>query len=171
MISYSTSVTTRQPRKGEINGEDYIFINHDNFKKMIDNNELFEWAKVHENYYGTPKSETEKKLSSGKDILLDIDTQGKSEITKIFKYAVTIFIMPPDMETLKQRFTKRNTDDAHTVALRLENALSEIKKAPEYQYIIINDDIEKAYKGLKNIIEATRLRSMNIWEQINKKFN
>lgn len=170
LISYSVSVTTRQPRNGEKNGKDYIFISHDEFKSMIAKNELLEWAKVHENYYGTPKTEIEKKLSIGKDILLDIDTQGEAEVKKHFKDAVTLFIMPPDMETLRQRFIQRNTDNDLTVAIRLKNALYEIKKAPEYQYILINDNLEKAYKGLKNIVGAARLRSRYIWEQINKNF-
>lgn len=170
LISYSVSVTTRPPRNGEVNGKDYIFISHDELKNMIANDELLEWAKVHENYYGTPKTEIEKELSIGQDILLDIDTQGEAEVKNYFKNAVTIFIMPPDMETLRQRFIQRNTDNELTVAIRLKNALHEIKQAPRYQYILINDNLEKAYKGLKNIVGAARLRSGHIWEQINEKF-
>jgi len=121
-LLYSISYTTRRPRDGEQNGVDYYFIARDEFEKGIDCGQWAEWAEVHDNYYGTSAERLDRCLSGGQDILLDIDVQGMRQIIKKYPAGITIFIMPPSLEVLKERLQSRGTDSAETIALRLKNA-------------------------------------------------
>ncbi len=152
-LSYSVSHTTRKPRKNEIHGQDYFFVTPHEFRAKIDRGELLEWAQVHGNYYGTSKEAVETMLDRGENIILDIDVQGAEKIMNSSLDPVTIFIMPPDSETLAQRLEKRGTDSAQVIAKRLENAEAEMKKKDNYQYVIVNDDLDTTAEQLAQIFK------------------
>ena len=151
---YSISYTTRDPRAGEKNGIDYFFVNKAKFIKMAKEGKFAEWAKVHGNYYGTPKSFLDKTLKSGKNVLLDIDVQGGLNIKKQYPQTCMIFIMTPDLKTLEKRLVSRNQDGKETIKIRLENAKKELKFIPKYEYLVINGDLNKAVDGVKTIIKS-----------------
>jgi guanylate kinase len=151
-IDFSVSLTTRKPRSGEIDGKDYRFISKEQFLKKIKDGDFVEWAEVHHNLYGTPKSEINGILGSGKSCLLDLDVQGGVNIKKSFPDAFLIFIMPPSVEELKNRLRSRRTDDNETLETRLQNALKEMSYASHYDMEIINDDLEIAYNQLRDCI-------------------
>jgi len=153
-LAYSISHTTRAPRSGEKDGRDYFFISEDEFKENIKNNNWAEWANVHGHFYGTHASFIENNLSEGRDVLLDIDVQGAEQIIKHFPETITIFIMPPSFDALRNRLEKRGTDSESAIKKRLENAKTEIDKKSMYQHIIINDDLEKATSELISIISG-----------------
>lgn len=155
-IGYSISHTTRKPREGETDGVDYYFISKDEFEVMVENDSLAEWAEVHGNYYGTSVAFLEKNISAGHDVLLDIDVNGAKQIVKKFPDAVTIFIMPPSLETLRERLVSRGTDPVETIEKRLKNAEGEIAEKGFYRYIIVNDDLKKAENELKTLIQKHR---------------
>jgi guanylate kinase len=152
-ISYSVSYTTRSPRGDEKNGKDYFFIDVLEFKQKIEGNLWLEWAKVHDNYYGTSLDFVEDRMKKGQHTLLDIDVQGARQIVASDLDFVSIFIMPPSFEILKQRLTKRGTDSEEVIQKRLENAKKEMAQKGLYQYVIINDDLEKAIADFTQIIE------------------
>ena len=152
-LSYSISHTTRPPRKNEQEGLDYYFVSKKEFKEKISQDNWLEWAKVHENYYGTSKDFVTKHLAKGKSLLLDIDVQGARQIMKSGLNMVTIFIMPPSIEALSQRLEKRGTDSKKVIETRLKNAKTEIAQKELYQYVVINDDLEQAKKELSNIFK------------------
>ena len=152
-LSYSVSHTTRKPRKNEVHGRDYFFVSIDEFMADIEKGDLLEWALVHGNYYGTSKTFVETMLDRGKSIILDIDVQGAEKIINSGLDPVTIFIMPPDFDTLAQRLEKRGTDSAGVIAQRLENAKTEIDQKDNYQYIIVNDDLDAATEQLGQIFK------------------
>ena len=155
-ICYSISATTRAPRKGEINGVHYFFKTKKEFEEMIAKNELVEWNLVHENYYGTPKSFVEEQLAQGKRILFDLDVFGKINFDKVYPESTGILILPPSIEELKKRLLQRATDSEEVIQLRLDNAVKEIdyaKKHGKYEYTIINDQLEKAARELRNILK------------------
>ncbi|MDI3535457.1 MAG: guanylate kinase [Thermosediminibacterales bacterium] len=158
-IYKSVSMTTRQPRKGEIDGESYYFITEEEFKNKIKNGEFLEWAKVYGNYYGSPRAKVLEKLRQGMDVLLEIDIQGAIQVKKSFSDGVFIFILPPSFEELSERIKKRATEDEKTIYLRLKSAYEEIKHALEYDYIIVNDDIQDAVDKLEAIIKAEKCRA------------
>lgn len=147
-LSYSVSHTTRAPRNNEQQGFDYYFITQEEFQEKIDQNYWFEWAKVHGNYYGTSKDFIKTSLDQGKSLILDIDVQGTCEIIKSRLEMVTIFIMPPSIEILSQRLENRGSDSKKVIDKRIENAKIEIAKYNMYQYVVINDDLDKAIKEL-----------------------
>ncbi len=155
-ILYSVSYTTRRPRKGEQDGVDYHFISRSDFKKGIDSNKWAEWAEVHGNYYGTSAEFIDKGLASGHDILLDIDIQGTMQILEQYPDSVTIFIMPPSLDTLRSRLESRGTDSKEVIAKRLESAEKEMAKKNLYQYIIINDRLPVAIERLISVFEKFR---------------
>ncbi|SJZ31007.1 guanylate kinase [Selenihalanaerobacter shriftii] len=157
-IAYSISVTTRQPRPGERDGIDYFFVSKEKFSEMIENNELIEWAKVHGNYYGTPKSYVEETLNTEQDVILEIDIQGAAQVKEKYEYGVFVFLAPPSLKELESRIYKRGTDSQESIEVRMENASKEMKKVEDYDYIIVNDEIEKAVKKLKAIIIAERCK-------------
>lgn len=148
---FSISYTTREKRKGEIEGQDYYFVSIDEFKEKIKEEKLIEWALVHGNYYGTSRREVEKK-GLRKNILLDIDVQGARQVKERFKKAEFIFILPPVFSELKSRLVKRGQDKPDVIAKRLEVAKKEIRDYPRFDFIIINDDLEQAVRELKAII-------------------
>jgi guanylate kinase len=167
-IVYSISTTTRAPRKGERNGREYFFVTEAKFKDEIKQKQFVEWAKVHNNYYGTSKKILESIISKGKDVLLDIDVQGAIKIKKQYKDALMIFIMTPSLKILKQRLIKRNKDTKEVINIRLKNAEKEISYIDKYDYLVINDKLNESIKQVENIINCSRLstkRNKVIWRK------
>ena len=152
-LSYSVSHTTRLPRKNERDSIDYFFISQDEFEKKIAQGHLLEWAKVHNNYYGTSKQFVGNCLERGWNLLLDIDVQGAGQIMAKDMDLVSIFIMPPSFEVLSQRLENRKTDSKEVIARRLANAKSEIMQKDLYQYVVINDNLDEAIESLCSIFE------------------
>lgn len=151
---YSISYTTRKPRKGEKDGIEYFFTSETKFKKMIKEKKFIEWAKVHNNYYGTPKSFIDKTIKSGKNVLLDIDVQGGVNIKKFYNQACMIFVMTPDIKTLKERLMQRNQDSKQIIAMRLENAKKELRYLEKYEYLVINENLQESIKTVEMIIKT-----------------
>lgn len=150
-LLYSISFTTRAPRKGEKDGEDYFFVSKDEFEKRIQENKFLEYANVFDNYYGTDK---EWVLTKDKNVLLAIDVQGASQIKKNHKEAVLIFLMPPGMNDLEERLRSRATDNLREISKRLNKAKEEIAQVSNYDYIVVNDKVNLAVKKIKTIIET-----------------
>ncbi len=148
------STTTRKARNGETEGHSYYFTSIKDFKRSIDNNDFIEWSLVHQNYYGTTKKEFDRIVRIGKIPLFDVDVQGAGKFKKIFKKAIFIFIVPPSIEELRSRLINRGTDTDEEVNLRIQNALKELKKLKNYDYIIINNNIEEALLDFKAILRA-----------------
>lgn len=159
-VVMSVSATTRDARPGEIDGKDYYFVSHERFEEMVNNDKLLEHATVFENRYGTPRDPVEQALLWGKDVIFDIDWQGTQQLMSSSKAIdlVRIFILPPSIAALEDRLRKRNQDSAETVAKRMDKAESEISHWAEYDYVLINDDLEQTYKDLKAIVRAERYR-------------
>jgi len=147
-LSYSISHTTRRPRKGEIHGKDYFFIDEKEFQILVDQGQWLEWARVHGNFYGTSKAFVLEKLNQGESLLLDIDVQGAKQIMDANHSLVSIFILPPSIEILKQRLEKRGTDSPAVILERMENAQSEIARQSAYDHVVVNDDIKRAATDL-----------------------
>ena len=158
-ISMSVSVTTRPPRVGEVNGRDYHFISQKEFAKLRDGEALLEWAEVFGNFYGTPKKPVEDALAAGRDMLFDIDWQGTQQLAQAMEDdLVRIFILPPSAEVLRDRLIQRAQDSAAVVAKRMAKAGAEISHWPEYDYVIVNHDLETAHRQIVAILTAERLR-------------
>ena len=157
-IIFSTSVTTRTPRPGEVNGENYFFASREEFEKMVENDELLEHAFVHTNYYGTPKKFVFDEIEKGEIVLLEIDVQGALQIKEKYKEAVFIFLIPPTMDELRSRLVKRDTETEDEIETRYRNAFKELDFVGEYDYFVINDVIDNAVKDLETIIAAEKLR-------------
>jgi guanylate kinase len=155
-LLYSVSYTTRAPRPGEQDGKDYVFIGLDEFRRGIEQDKWAEWALVHGNYYGTSAEVIDQALAAGKDLLLDIDVQGAAQIRRRFPKAVTIFIMPPSMEVLRQRLESRGTDSRETIEKRMRNASAEIAEKPAYRYVVVNDRLPEALARLVEIVTRRR---------------
>jgi guanylate kinase len=161
-LEFSVSMTTRAPRPGEVNDADYTFVSREAFHAMIGKEEFVEWAEVHGELYGTSKERLEAVMGSGKDILLDIDTQGAAQIREKHDEGVFVFVLPPSMEALRDRLMKRRTDSEETISRRLKTAVSEIRTYGAYDYVIINDIFQEALLEFKSIIAAERARSERI---------
>lgn len=157
-VNYSVSATTRKPRPGEEEGKDYFFLSEEEFFKLRDDDQFIEWAKVHNNYYGTPKKYVDKSLKSGNDVILEIDIQGAKQVRKKYPDAIFIFLVPPSFEELKKRLNLRDSEDCKTKRLRLKNARSEMEEIRNYDYRVLNDKIEEAVKKIKAIIIAEKCR-------------
>jgi guanylate kinase len=157
-IKLSVSCTTRNPRVGEKHGVNYFFTSKDEFKEMIANDEFLEHAEVYDNFYGTPRSCVEKLLDEGNDIILEIDIQGALKVKEKFPEGVFIFIMPPSMEELKNRIKKRGSETEESLVKRFSSAFQEINYVSKYNYVVINDVIEKAVEKLEGIIIAEKCR-------------
>ncbi len=160
-IKQTVSFTTREPRKGEIRGEDYVFISSEDFKKRIENEEFLEWEENFGNYYGTSSVQVREMLDAGYDIVLSIDVKGAKKIKKTFPESVSIFIMPPSAEELATRLRSRNTDDEQAVARRLKESRRELEEADEYDYMIVNEDLDKAVEEIKTVIKNERKSRIN----------
>lgn len=158
-LRHSVSYTTRLRRAGEEEGIDYHFVDPEVFQGMAAGGEFAEWAEVHGNFYGTAHATLEAARRAGRDILLDIDCQGAEQLRRTLERAVFIFILPPDMEELRRRLQWRNTDTAEVIERRITNARGEIRRAPDYDYLVINDDFSRALEQLKAIIRAEGCRS------------
>lgn len=157
-IVFSTSLTTRSPRPNEVDGENYYFVSMDEFEEMIENDELLEYAKVHDNYYATPKDFVFEEIEKGEIVLLEIDVQGALQVKKRYKNAIFIFLLPPNMGELRGRIEKRGTEEKDVIDLRFNNAFKELDFVGEYDYFVVNDTVEQAVADIKNIIAAERLR-------------
>jgi guanylate kinase len=164
-IKVSISFTTRQPRVGEKDGEDYFFLDEINFKKMIENDEFLETAKCHGALYGTSKLTVKEALEKGEDIILEIDYQGAFSVKKLFPESISIFIIPPSIDALEDRLNNRGQDSKEDIKLRVAAARNEMSHLEEFDYVTINDDFEKALFELKAIIqskpEAFKLKTEN----------
>ncbi len=158
-LEMSVSLTTRKKRGSEIDGTHYHFVSDREFVRMRDSGSLLEWAQVHGNYYGTPTEPVEQALNSGKDILFDIDWQGALQLMEKARIdVVSIFVLPPSMKELKGRLIRRAEDAPEVIAKRLENALNEIPHWQEYDYVVVNEDLQKAYAQVSAILQSERLR-------------
>jgi guanylate kinase len=157
-LAYSVSVTTRPPRPGEIDGTDFRFVSEDEFRAMLARSEMVEWATVHGNLYGTPAAALEAALHAGRDVLLDIDTQGAAQLRARYPEAVLVFIVAPSMVELEQRLRERRTDGESEIARRLQRAREEVALWRRYDYLIVNRDVKEAMEQLESIIQAERCR-------------
>lgn len=156
-ITMSVSVTTRAPRPSEIDGVDYHFVDEDTFRQRRDSGELLEWAEVFNHYYGTPRDRVESRLAHGEDVLFDIDWQGAQQIAEnMGQDLVRVFVLPPSGEVLEERLRARAQDSAKVVADRMVRASDEISHWAEYDYVIVNDDLERSSAALKAILTAER---------------
>ena len=165
-LTFSTSVTTRAARAGEIDGEAYRFVSREQFLEMRDAGELLEWAEVFGNLYGTPRSALELARQNDKDLILDIDVQGAAQLRKTLTEAVTIFILPPSRLVLEQRLRKRSSDSNAVIGRRLCEAAGEVEDYKEYNYVLVNDQLEESFKQLHGILLAERARTRYVQEKI-----
>ena len=157
-VGYSVSCTTRAPRAGEANGKDYYFLTELEFIARRAKGDFAESAQVHGLWYGTLRSEVEKVLGSGKHVILDIDVQGAAQFRRAFPQAVLVFVLPPSGESLLERLRERGTENAAQLTRRLQSAIAELKAVPEYQYVVINDELERAVQRVAGIIDAETMR-------------
>jgi guanylate kinase len=158
-IAMSVSVTTRPPRTGEVDGRDYQFIDEARFRRMRETDALLEWARVFDNFYGTPRATVEDAIKDGRDILFDIDWQGAQQLSEKMKHdVVRVFVLPPSARDLERRLQTRAQDSPEVVRRRMEAASAEISHWPEYDYVIVNANIESSMAGLKAILTAERLK-------------
>lgn len=164
-VKISVSMTTRQKRNGEIDGVNYYFVNKEYFEKKINASSMLEYAEYAGNYYGTPKEPVDEMLKAGKAVILEIDVQGADKIKEIYPNVIRIFIMPPSVSVLERRLRGRNTEDEETINHRLVIAKGEMRMASEYDFIVVNDELESAVKDIETIIDAERLKASR-----NKKF-
>ena len=155
-LKVSVSATTRKPRVGEIEGKNYFFIDEENFLDKIKNEEFLEYASVYGNYYGTPKKAVLKELENGNDIILEIDIQGALKVKENYPKGVFIFILPPSLEELKNRIEGRGTDSKEVIRRRLKCAYDELNYAFQYDYVVLNDEVESAVDKIKEIISAEK---------------
>ena len=161
----SISMTSRAPRGKEVNGVEYYFVTKEEFEERIKKDEFLEYAVVHNNqYYGTPKAKIEEDLSKGKNVILEIDIQGALKVQEKVPEALFIFIMPPSMEELKDRLIKRNTETKDKILERFKTAYNEINEFKKYNYVVVNDKVDKAVNKVKSIITAEKCRVDRIEE-------
>jgi guanylate kinase len=159
-LTLSVSVTTRPKRSSEVDGIHYRFIDRREFEHMKADGDLLEWAEVHGNGYGTPRKPVERVLADGRDMLLDVDWQGARQMReRLGDDVVSIFVLPPSMRELRARLERRNEDSAASIGARLEAARQEIERWRNYQYVIVNDDLQRAFEDIRAIVTAERLRS------------
>lgn len=157
-LELSVSATTRKPREGELEGVNYFFKEKDEFIKMAENEEFIEYAKVHDNYYGTPRKYVIDKLEEGKNVILEIDVQGGMKVKHVFPEAVFIFIMPPSFAELKKRIAGRGTETQQDIYKRMKNAYGEVSHAHNYDYVVVNDDLRDAAAKINCILTAEKCR-------------
>jgi guanylate kinase len=151
---FSVSATTRRPRAGEIDGIDYHFVDRGRFEEMVAEDDLLEWAEVHGRLYGTPRSELDRAAARGAHVVLDIDVQGARQIKARIPEAMLIFVLPPDVETLIGRLTGRGTEDRADVARRLGSALQELQAVGEFDYVVVNDDLERCVETIRGLVSG-----------------
>ena len=158
-LDLSISVTTRARRPSEIDGRHYRFIDREAFEDLRTRDDLLEWAEVHGNFYGTPRRPVEKTLAQGRDMIFDIDYQGTRQVRqRLQDDVVTVFILPPSFSELRQRLERRAEDSPETIERRLANARNEMQRWSEYDYVIVNDDLDESFRALQSILAAERLK-------------
>ena len=170
-LAYSVSATTRKPRAGEVDGVNYHFLSVEAFEEMIEKDGLLEWAKVYDNYYGTPLKQVEEKLATGEDILLEIDTQGAMKVREKFPEGVYIFILPPSLAELERRIRGRDTETEDVLQKRLAAAIDEIEAGKCYKYVVTNDEVDGAVDSVCAILAAERrlvARNGELFDEIEK---
>ena len=155
----SISATTRSPREGEVDGREYFFVSKDEFEKMIAKGELIEYARYVENYYGTPRDYVEKKLEEGRDVILEIEIQGALNVKKMFPDTLLLFVTPPSAEELKRRLVGRGTETMDVIESRMNRACEEAEGMENYDYLIINDSLDKCVEEMHDIIRGEHRRS------------
>ena len=165
--SLSISATTRQPREGEVDGREYFFKTVDDFKNLIDYNGFIEYARYVDNYYGTPKAYVEEQLKEGKNVILEIEIQGALNIKSMFPDAVLLFIMPPSAKELERRLVGRGTEDEATIRARLSRASEEAQGVENYNYIVINDDVDACVETIDSIVKSEKRKAANNINLIN----
>jgi len=167
---FSISATTRPPRANEKDGREYYFLSEEEFLSRRTAGRFIENAEVHGLYYGTPREPLEQALATGQDVILDVDIQGADSIRRIFNEAVLIFIVPPDMETLRHRLESRGSDATEVIERRLKNALHELRQVNDYHYVVINDELETAVQATLAIIEAEHHSRPRLRTQLLQRF-
>lgn len=155
----SVSATTRKPRPGEVDGEHYLFITKEEFETLIKTESMLEYACYCENYYGTPKATVLSRLNNGENVILEIEMQGAKQIKTMYESAILVFIVPPSLEVLRERLTKRGTEDIETINKRMDTAMCEIEFAEDCDYVVVNDTLEQAVEDVKSIITASGHRA------------
>ena len=160
-VGYSVSATTRTPRPGEVDGVAYHFVSTAEFERAVRNGKFAEYARVHGNMYGTLRREVERVLASGRNVVMDIDVQGAMQFSASFPDAVRIFVLPPSGEALLERLKDRGTEDSATIATRLRDAIGEIGVIDEFEYVVVNDELERAVAQVSCIIDAECLKRVN----------
>ena len=165
-IDFSTSVTTRPPRAGEVDGESYDFVDRETFLRMRDNDELLEWAEVFGHYYGTCRKILDESCSRGHDLILDIDVQGARQLAEKLPEAITVFILPPSKKVLELRLRKRSSDPEEVIERRLRDAGKEVAGAGDYNYVLVNDELEETFEELSSILVAERRRNERMTHKI-----
>lgn len=164
-FQYSISATTRQPRVGEVDGEDYFFVSREEFEQKIVNGDMLEYAQYVNNYYGTPKSFIDETLASGRDVFLEIDVQGALQVKSKMPEGIYIFLTPPDLTNLRERLVGRGTDSQEVIEERVAAARDELKQMINYDYAVENDQVIHAVDRIKAIITAERLRVARVFEK------
>jgi guanylate kinase len=153
-LGYSVSCTTRAPRQNEVNGRDYYFLSRTDFLRKREAGEFAESAEVHGNLYGTLRAEIDRVLGTGKHVMMDIDPQGAAQLVKSYPLAVTVFVLPPSGDVLLDRLRARKTESTEELVRRLQSALQELQSVGEYEYVIVNDDLEQAVQRVSSVIDA-----------------
>lgn len=161
-LMYSISVTTRPPRQGEVDGRDYHFVTRKRFAQLIGEGAFYEWAEVHGHLYGTRADTVEAALAEGRDVIMDVDVQGALAIKRRAADAVLVFLLPPTFETLDQRLRGRSLDSDEQIHLRLANARGEMRYWDQYDYALINDELDMAVTAVRGILESERLRAARL---------
>jgi guanylate kinase len=167
-LSYSVSFTTRAPRPGEIDGREYFFVATERFEEMVEAGEFLEWAIVHGKLYGTTREQVSHEISEGRDIILEVDVQGARSVRALLPDSVSIFILPPSFEVLRQRLQARGTDSPDELDLRLRNAPTELQDYSAFQYVIINDELDRAADEMMAVVQAERVRLSRQGERIKR---
>lgn len=169
-ITVSISMTTRKPRVGETEGESYYFVTKEAFKEMLEQGGLLEYAEVYGNYYGTPKTKVLEKLEEGKDVLLEIDIQGALNVKKAFPDCILIFLLPPSLEELERRIVARGTETEDAIRLRLGESVRELHSVYEYDYRIVNDELQDAVDSVASVIRSEHLRVRDDTKEFMKRY-
>lgn len=164
----SISATTRQPREGEVKGEDYFFVSREEFQQMIDNRQLVEYAQYVNHYYGTPRDYVEKKMAEGKDVILEIEIQGALKVKKRFPDALLIFVTPPDAQELRRRLVGRGTETIEVINARLRRAAEEASGMEAYDYLLINDEIDVCVEQMHQLIQLQHNKTAYHLEFLNR---
>ena len=161
-LAYSVSCTTRSPRAGETDGADYYFVTREEFQRRQLEGEFAEWAVVHGNLYGTLRREITRMLSAGRHVIMDIDVKGARQFREAFPESICVFVLPPSAETLLERLRNRKTESPQQLAARLDSALQELQAVDEYDYVVVNDDLERAVESVGCIIDAEQFRRLRV---------